>query len=64
MGLNVVASNRRECGNLKLLFLMGLPRRSAPRDDNGNWKCTLLYPVTLGQCQLLNTYMIDKKQMI
>ena len=24
----------------------------APRNDNGNWKCTLLYSVTLGQCQL------------
>ena len=24
----------------------------APRNDNGNWERTLLYPVTLGQCQL------------
>ena len=46
--LNVIANDRRERGNLNLLFLMGLPLRFAPRNDNGFGKGTLLYPITLG----------------
>ena len=34
------------------LAMTGQESLFAPHNDNGNWKCTLLYPVTLGQCQL------------
>ena len=52
--LNVIANDRRERGNLNLLFLMGLPRRFAPRNDNVR-KGTLLYSITLGPFALIQS---------
>ena len=66
-GLDVIASDRRERGNLigkivvanvawqsQHVYFMGLPRHSVPRNDKDNRKRSLRHPVTLGQRQLIS----------
>ena len=51
MGLNVIARSEEDSFAPAGLAMISEGISFVPYNDNGNWKCTLLYPITLGQCK-------------